>query len=727
MSETMPLTEKNYVDLLRPWLKVLPEFTRQSSFNPSLRYYGTGESAHWPIQSNFNVFAALAVLGTSPHLEDEKPAMPREEIIATALDFLRFGLATHLSGNDVASDGKQWGHHWISVLGLERMAHGVNAIEEHLSADDRMALRRMLISEADWITDEHPVRACMINSEGPNVPESNIWNGAMLMRTALSYPDAPRVKEYLNKATSFILNGLSHPLDAASETMFYGKPLRKWHVGFNFTANWSLDHHAYLNVGYMVICLSNLAMIYFHYKELGLTPPAELSWHLQELWDIVKKCTFSDGRLLRIGGDTRARYTYCQDYAIPSWLLVQDALGDGDAADFEAGWLKIMKQEQDYCGTGGFYGRRLDSLRRINYFYYTRLESDAVLCLSYGAYWRRRFQLLTPSATPTVNAPAAWQDEYHGATLERSGNAVRSFVWHGGQGPTGVIAPADESSMAEWQLNLHGELLSTQTPAMNHGSGDWHELFAGGFVNMGGADWLDRDPQGEGEANYPYARHQIAVAALPDEETMLVLQYARACKEVTLNAVKGLGVKVPNDLFNGCKRRYTMADGQCLELAGNPGCADDRPLTGDRVCVDGKLALFALYGAEKLTIHRPAEPQIILHKKNRPWLSSLYADEICGKLVLENKRYLPGTLLLDDGFAVAVSGDLQAECTAAAPADSALRQVSFARGRRRWGFVANFGDEPASVSVPAGAQILVGSSELLPGKALLWQEELSAK
>ncbi|HQL10434.1 MAG TPA: hypothetical protein PLE35_12590, partial [Lentisphaeria bacterium] len=94
MSETMALQEKNYVDVMRPWLKVLPQFTRQSLYNPSLRHYGTGESAHWPIQSNFNVFAALAVLGTSPHLEDEKPAMAREEIIRTALDFLRYGLAT---------------------------------------------------------------------------------------------------------------------------------------------------------------------------------------------------------------------------------------------------------------------------------------------------------------------------------------------------------------------------------------------------------------------------------------------------------------------------------------------------------------------------------------------------------------------------------------------------------------------------------------------------------
>jgi len=229
---------------------------------------------------------------------------------------------------------------------------------------------------------------------------------------------------------------------------------------------------------------------------------------------------------------------------------------------------------------------------------------------------------------------------------------------------------------------------------------------------------------GEGEGVYAYARHQIAVAALPDQETMLVLQYATISKEITLDAIKGFGIKIPNDLFNGSKRRYTTVDGTCLDFAGNPGCADDRHLAADRVCVDGKIAVFALYGAEGLTIHRPAQPQIILHKGHGPWLSSLYADEICGEIVLENRRYMPGTVVLDDGFAVAVSGDLRAACHADVSAGSAVRQVTFTRGNKTWGFAANFGSTPAAVAMPAGAFVLAGTSDLAPGGALLWQQSL---
>ena len=209
------ISASSYLELLKPWLAKLPSFLRKSAFNPALTCYGTGESAHWPTQSNCNVFAALAVLGTAPDLDDGALPMKRDEILATSIELLRYAMATHLTGHDLASDGRQWGHHWISVLGLERMAHGVNAIRDLLTEQDRDNLKRMMISESDWLLEFYPVEAGLIGSSGKNKPESNIWNGGMLLRTALDYPDAPNRDRYLEKATAFFLNGLSHPVSWA--------------------------------------------------------------------------------------------------------------------------------------------------------------------------------------------------------------------------------------------------------------------------------------------------------------------------------------------------------------------------------------------------------------------------------------------------------------------------------------------------------------------------------
>ncbi len=97
-----------------------------------------------------------------------------------------------------------------------------------------------------------------------------------------------------------------------------------------------------------MICLSNIAMLHFTYKKAGLKPPDFIYRHIEKLWRLVKSCTFPDGRLCRIGGDTRIRYCYCQDYAIPVWLLIKDLFGDRDCEEFEKG-LAWYCQQGDEC------------------------------------------------------------------------------------------------------------------------------------------------------------------------------------------------------------------------------------------------------------------------------------------------------------------------------------------------------------------------------------------
>lgn len=639
------INARSYTELMLPWLKVLPDFLRASAYNPELTYYGTGESASWPVQSNCNIFAALAVLGADPQL----PETRRAEIRETALKLLRYCLATHLTGGDLASDGRQWGCHWISVLGLERMAHGVNAIREHLTENDLKDLRRMTLAEADFLLEKYEIAAGLT---GPgNKPESNIWNGGFLLRAALDYPDAPNAPRYRRKATAFLLNGISHPGDAACDRAVNGKKVSEWHIAPNFTENYSLDHHGYLNVGYMVICLSNSAMLYFNFRERGQEPPPEIFHHLEDLWKLVKKLTFGDGRLLRIGGDTRSRYTYCQNFAIPAWLLAAELFGDADAEEFESRWLEVIRREAEYSGDGGFYSRRLANIRDNSYFYYARLESDIVLCLSYGACWRRKFEFNTRRTEPP---DFAWQDEYHGATVRRESGTVRSWVWHGGQGATGICVPDECSDMAEWQRNLCGELITpvNQFPAFGRHE---HRLFEGGFLNGGESEWRQLCPLGEGEGEYPYARQQAVCAALPDGRTMLILDYAEITKEVTLQLIKGLNLKIPNDLFNGSKRRY-RGENFMETLPGNPGKEDTRVIDSKYLTVDDRLSVLNIYGSEKLTVYRPAAPQIIIKKPHPPWLHSLYADEICSVFRPGVRRCRPRETVIDCGAAV-TAGD----------------------------------------------------------------------
>ena len=636
------MTSHDYVNILENWVQASAKYFYTPAGQSNIMCYGTGESHHWAVQTNMNAFAAFAVLATSPDLDENSAGLSRDKLLDISFKMLRYTLRTHHSGESLCSNNRQWGHSWISVLALERMMHGFDAIEEFLSEDDKTAMQRILESESNNILDNYEIVAGI---ETNNRPESNIWNGAMLLRTAAYYPDTPRKAEYLQKTTAFFINGISIPSDKELTEIINGKIIKEWHIGPNFTKNFSLNHHSYMNVGYMVICLSNIAMLHFSLKTRGIVPPKEVYFHAQELWNAIKQFIFSDGRLLRIGGDTRARYCYCQDYAVPMWLFVLDQYGDEDALQYESGWLRQVIKETAVNADGSFLSSRLKTIATGSPYYYTRLEGDRAVTISYGAYWRRLFKTLPQQIPSAKESTVLWQDEFHGATLVRDPNRTASWVWGAGQRPNGLCVPANRSDMAEWQHNLSGELVTSGSPIPTIIS-NGHEIFDGGFINYGHLHWTESSPLGEGEAEDVFAQHGIVFAALPDNKTVICLQYAETTRRIYLPYVKGLGLKMPNDLFNDFKRKYSSEEGT-TELNGCPDKEAIIKLKSSWLNIDDCLSVFTIYGDKHLTIYRPAERQIKI--KDKPTLSSLYADEICSEFKANRNIEPPNKVVIDTG------------------------------------------------------------------------------
>ena len=90
-------------------------------------YYGTGEAAHWAIQSNFNIAGGMAILA-----KETKDPVIAEKAGKLALKLFRYNLHTHKTGTMSNSCGAQWGGSWISILGLERMGAGQLELESYL-------------------------------------------------------------------------------------------------------------------------------------------------------------------------------------------------------------------------------------------------------------------------------------------------------------------------------------------------------------------------------------------------------------------------------------------------------------------------------------------------------------------------------------------------------------------------------------------------------------------
>ncbi|MCJ7548753.1 MAG: hypothetical protein MUQ30_03625, partial [Anaerolineae bacterium] len=66
-----------------------------------------------------------------------------------------------------------------------------------------------------------------------------------------------------------------------------------------------------------------------------------------DLWDVLRRFIFGNGRLARIGGDSRVRYACCQEYLLPSLLYAADVLGD------EAVGRRMGESANEREGAGG--------------------------------------------------------------------------------------------------------------------------------------------------------------------------------------------------------------------------------------------------------------------------------------------------------------------------------------------------------------------------------------
>lgn len=688
--------------------------------HPGLGLYGTGYN-DWGVQTNQKYLAAMAVLATQPsgtcgHL--------REEARDRALAALRFSLHSHHANGGTCTDGTPWGHTWISGLGIERMMHGVHLLAPFLADPDWDALRNLFVSEADWLLrfytrgGHNGVTGGLWGVSGLNDPESNLWNGAILWRAATMYPDHAHAADWTERAHEFFVNGISIPADAeAHEVCLAGKPLPERHRGPNFFPHYALDHHGYLNVGYMVICLSNIAMLHFDQQAAGLPLPETLYLHAADLWKLVRRMVFADGRLARIGGDTRLRYSYCQEYLLPSLVLADQVFGDTHAIgllDRQLDWIEL---EAVHNGDGSFFGDRFETMRNSSPYYYTRLESDRANALGMACTYLEAAGRADAAITPRVESVRAafersveggWCEPEHGAVLHRSPTRLASYAWRGFGLGIGLCLPPSNGHLAEWQNNLTGRVRfvgdDRQTGGPPHREVAHQSIgeFPGGFATLG--TLLEGSnlsvPEGWRRTAHS-ARHDIAFVALPDAHTVVALQRCRTADYRTYPCeVQGMSLQIPNDLFNAGRRHLDTAAGPQALFA--PAPADEAtPLHSAWACIDGQLGVAGIYGADSLTLLRRTQRQGGKYP-------SLHVETLCYGHLDRVTAQAPGSTVLDTAWIALASVDADTTRRVAGsahrhgPADAPDLRAVVVPGQdgREYLIAANFGSEGSVLTLP---------------------------
>lgn len=680
---------KGYADLLRDWIVFSQKHLYRCPENKNLIVYGAGEHGHWGVHTQQKAFSGFAIAATLPEIDFSGTPITKEEVLEEALGMLRYTLRTHKSGDSICTDGQQWGYNWIYALGIERMYHAIEALDAYLTEDDRTLIRTVLIAESEFILNEYTVRAGLVEH---NMPESNLWNGAILYRTAHLYPELPNAERYKEKARIFFANGMSIESDEFSDDVVSGVRIRDVFVGANMFNSRACNHHRYMNVGYMNICLSNIAMLHFFFK--GQNVPCEdiVYRHLPEMWEFVRTMTFPDGRLLRIGGDSRIRYSYCQDYALPAWCLAEDYLNK-DCSNLFEGWLEILRTETAANGDGSFLSNRCGGFECRTPVYYTRLESDRANVISMILYWYSRFNVRGEKESKLLTS---WTDEYHGAGFSSSGNRYASFVWRSAERPQALLVPKDDSSLAEWRYNLGAPVLGVGRRPVQR-LGDYAvRAFEGGFLTVGNCLAETEDFIAEGQEAESLANRQIAFAALPDEKTVLVIQYAKTTNRVFLREYAGTFWSIPNDIFNKRQRYLSYETGEGYYTGGDYARRFEMIPIGHYVTVDHKIGLAS---KDPLTLVRRGERQVNVRKKE---ITSLYCEEICSPFSMEPRWYDRGAEIIDTAFAMALGNESDTKQLSQElfyPTIDGFKAVGVKRADNdSFLLIANFGDRDAVFS-----------------------------
>lgn len=647
--------------------------------------YSTGYNG-WGVQTQQKYAATLATLAC---LGDEIDFPHTDWALQRALAALRFNLATHHTGHLACTDNTKWGHTWISALGTERMMFALRLLEPHLSDADQATIRKLLCSEADWLlTDyrdrrlETRISATLWEHEHGNHPESNIWNGSLLWRASVLYPDHPHAADWQERAHTFLINGVSIPDDADDPRIVSGKPVCERHIGANFFPHYALDHHGYLNVGYMVICLSNAAFLHNDLKALGLPAPESLYHHQQDLWEVVRNMIFDDGRLIRIGGDTRIRYAYCQEYLMPAILYAADRFADHEALAFIPRQLEHVRHEAEISADGSFFGERLAELRQQSPLYFGRLESDRSCAAAMVATFWPHDRTASTTAVPGISPRTTlWIEEAHGAALHRSPTRVASFSWRAINLAQGLCLPPDDGDMAEWEYNLAGHIEFCHHPHQYYSQKKFHrrihshriDRIDGGFITMGSIYEGVNLELSESWAGTDSARHFMVFAALPDDHTVVGMQFCRmGDRRGYVSAVKGMHLSLPNDLYNNFQRRITNSAGESI-LRSPPDESGFLPLEGNWINIEDRVGAIGLYGGKSLVFHRA-------HHRRAGVMRSLYVDQICWPGLAGPRKYEAGELIIDAGWMAlsSVSAEGTRQLAASNPAGQTLVQTGLA-------------------------------------------------
>ncbi len=497
---------------------------------------------------------------------------------------LRYTAATHVSGAQKGTDGKQWGNSWQSAMWAGNLGMAAWLVRDQLDEATLAAVNRVVAFEADRFIDQKPPSM----APGDTKAEENAWDLTASSSALLLMPDHPHAGAWHQTVLRYGFNSLSVPADQNSTQMADGKMVRDWVSTVQQNPDFTLENHRIFHPVYAMVAPATLAQAAVAYRLGGKPVPQALQHSVVNGWNMLRYVALPDGEWLYPQGLDWDLHDYEH---LHYWTMLGTLYRDPLAALLEKRTVGYARKRQILNGDGRFVGPS-SSLG----FAREAVQAERV---AFSLLMHQVFEPPAPTnaMATTMTDQAQWQRAVSAMAPVRAFDGA-GFVVH--RTPRGVLSFSWKNrlmGLATPQSQTHLDAPYVTTPLLTSLTGRFTlqeppDKNSARFQVLRQAVATDKNGFSlaiESEINNGALRQQIAVASL-EPGILVYLDRVVAQKDVTVLEEQGLPLSIENDEVSGNQRRLSTQEGSQLLTGGQE---KQIALAGHWANIDGRLGLIA--------------------------------------------------------------------------------------------------------------------------------------
>ena len=584
-----PLSER---ELVKTYEAIMADCCRHSirdwhdsTFDPQAGYWGDGVSAgNEGIRAIGNMVLTSAALLKYSHPNDTE----RRELMDKAVRGLRYTVATHITGTQKCTDGKQWGGSWQSGMWTSTIYFGAWLVWDDLDPELRKGIERVVASEADRLLSiKLPT-----GRWGDTKAEENGWDMTCISLAPNMFPNHPHAAAWNEKAIEYMMNTLSVPRDLKDKTMVDGRPVKDWVVGANLHPDFTLENHNMFHPSYVACSSYFLGLAAMHYQYARRPIPQAATHHLMDTWAMFQTIMLPCGEsIFPQGMDWELHgLPYINLFA-----YLATRMNDPQAAELENNHVQYIRAWQNMqAGDLAVPGSRLGFLRHAIF-----AEQATYGLLSHELFVapaaRRQRSVYRDSRSYAGKLPALPAVRTFSSIcvlLHRTKNKLVTFSWK--YRIMGMLAPIGKGHEGNPHFTVpitDGFVGTFQPPSTSSGQ-------AGSDRKVVEHTWKKTsngfETTGELLTNGGKLKQTLRLTSI-GEKAVVYQDQVTALSDVSIERELGVPVGIENDLLTGGTRVVCYQDGKTIFDWQKP----QKPfaIPGKWANVDGRLGMVTVMGS----------------------------------------------------------------------------------------------------------------------------------